>query len=588
MEKKKFNKDTISILVIAVIIVAGLWVIIIHPFLQFHKNEDIFRKSAERYFELNKQYLPQEGNITTVTGMTLYDKKFVGMLTSAYSSGECDLKESWVKVKRDKGEYKYYTYLKCGMISSKTDHKGPTITLKGNENIEIEKGEKFLDPGIKSVRDNTDGDMDIKTVNIKSNVDTSKIGEYEITYSVFDSFENNTTVTRKVNVIQTLDKTVKKDTGDGTYKGLVENNYIRFSGQMFRIVGLTEDGNIKIVSDEDISQVDYKSVDKWLNEYYYNHLTEEAKKYIVDDYKWCSDTVKKSEVDTKVDCKVKKNKKNVGLLGINEYNSSLKEGESYLYTNTINWTSTNESDKKAWTTKDVFIDYDSKYLDYSIAYHFNVRPSVVLKKNTKIISGDGTNGNPYSIGDFKTGKPGTKISKRYSGEYIDYGNVLYRIVEVEDGYTKVVSFSTLVGSNKFGNGDVYNPNQAGNIGYIIENNVGNQTKTNIFVKHAIIVPIYENTSSYTGKKTEKKYSVKFSAPNLYDMYSTGTTAFWYINSSKKRNTKYLCSDNGTVYYDTDEINNMMSDSIKYTGYLKKNVTILSGNGTLESPYKLSS
>ena len=587
MNKSKLNKDRLSVLVIAIILLAGLWVIIIHPFLKFHQNESAFKSAAERYFELNKQFLPQEGNVTTVSGLTLYDKKFIGMLSSAYSSSECDLKESWVKVKRDKGEYKYYTYLKCGLIRSRVDHKGPVITLKGNENLEIERGENFTDPGIKSVRDNTDGDMDTKKVIIKSDVDTSKIGEYKITYSISDSFENKSVVTRVVHVIQCLDQTVKKDTKDGIYKGLVENNYIRFSGQLFRIVGITDDGNVKIVSNEDISQLDYKSVHKWLNEYYYNHLSEESKKYIVDNYKWCSDTASNTEVDRKIDCKVKKNKENVGLLSINEYNSSLKEGESYLYTNTINWTSTNESDKKAWATKNMFLEQESKYLDYSVGYHFNVRPSMVLKKNTKILDGDGTISNPYDIGDFRTGKAGTKINKRYSGEYINYGSVLYRIVEVEDGYTKVVTDKVLNGAYEFGDGDTYNPEKSGNIGYIIENTVGNYTKTGLFTKHTIKVPIYENKSTYIGKKTEKEYNVKFAAPNLYEMYSSGENPFWYMNSSKKSTVKYLCSANGTVYYDIADRIHMMNGGIKYTGYLNKNVSIVSGNGTKDNPYKIS-
>ena len=79
MNKSKLNKDRLSVLVIAIILLAGLWVIIIHPFLKFHQNESAFKSAAERYFELNKQFLPQEGNVTTVSGLTLYDKKFIGI-----------------------------------------------------------------------------------------------------------------------------------------------------------------------------------------------------------------------------------------------------------------------------------------------------------------------------------------------------------------------------------------------------------------------------------------------------------------------------------------------------------------------------
>ncbi len=588
MNKKKINNNTISILVISLVIILGLWVIIIYPLIKFNSNEKILENAGKRYFQINNSFLPQEGETKMIDAITLVDKSYMNSLRTAYNNSECDLKESWVKVRKTSGEYKYYPYLKCGILKSRVDHTGPIINLKGKDVIEIEKDEKFEDPGINNVKDNTDGDLKVDAVNIKSDVDTSKIGEYTITYSAVDSFLNRSEVTRKVIVSQSLNKTVLKDTDNSRiYKGSVENNYIKFSGQIFRIVGLNDDDTVKIVSDEDISQVDYKSLDKWLNDYYYEHIADSSKEYIVENYKWCTDTVKNTQVDSKISCDSKKNKENVGLLAINEYNSSLKEGESYLYTDTINWTSSSETDSKAWTTRNIFFGQDSKYLDYNKTYHFNVRPSIVLKKNIKIIDGDGTVDNPYDIGDFHKGKPGDKLNTRYSGEFIIYGGVLYRIVEIEDDYVKVISVNSITDDTfEYGSGNVYNPNKNDNIGYTIENNISKYTTTKLFVKHSVTVPIYEKNSSYDGKKTEKKYNIKFSAPNLYDMYSSSMNSCWYINSSNTVGTKYVSSENGTVYYDMDDINNINS-MIRFTAYLKKSVEIVSGSGTADNPYKIS-
>ncbi len=60
----------------------------------------------------------------------------------------------------------------------------------------------FTDPGIFNVRDATDGELKIDDVYIKGSVNTNKIGTYEITYTAYDSLENETTVTRTVRVVK--------------------------------------------------------------------------------------------------------------------------------------------------------------------------------------------------------------------------------------------------------------------------------------------------------------------------------------------------------------------------------------------------
>jgi peptidoglycan/xylan/chitin deacetylase (PgdA/CDA1 family) len=68
------------------------------------------------------------------------------------------------------------------------DNIPPTITLKGNKEIYIEVGEKYTDLGC-IVEDNVDGNITNK-VTITGEVNTKKIGTYEITYKVKDSSGN--------------------------------------------------------------------------------------------------------------------------------------------------------------------------------------------------------------------------------------------------------------------------------------------------------------------------------------------------------------------------------------------------------------
>ena len=101
---------------------------------------------------------------------------------------------------------------------------------------------------------------------------------------------------------------------------------------------------------------------------------------------------------------------------------------------------------------------------------------------------------------------------------------------------------------------------------------------------SISVPIYSNRASYKGEVSTKKYKVKLSAPNMYDMFTASNynSSYWLINSSKTQYIKYVVSDNGTVYY--TDLGDDFSAGIKLIGYLNKNCSIKSGDGTLINPY----
>ena len=78
------------------------------------------------------------------------------------------------------------------------DREPPEITLTGGDAISVRPMSKFEDPGAKAV-DDSDGDV---TAQIKSKgiVDTSNDGDYEIKYTVTDSYGNKASAVRTVTV----------------------------------------------------------------------------------------------------------------------------------------------------------------------------------------------------------------------------------------------------------------------------------------------------------------------------------------------------------------------------------------------------
>ena len=79
------------------------------------------------------------------------------------------------------------------------DTTAPVITLNGQPIVTHEGGDVYKDAGATAV-DALDGDV---TVAVTGNVDVNKLGPYEMTYTAKDAEGNQSTTTRRVNVVDT-------------------------------------------------------------------------------------------------------------------------------------------------------------------------------------------------------------------------------------------------------------------------------------------------------------------------------------------------------------------------------------------------
>ena len=91
------------------------------------------------------------------------------------------------------------------------DNEKPMITLNGEKDIILYVNDVYKEPGV-TVIDNYDGDISNKVV-IIGNVDTSKVGEYNLLYSVVDSSGNMSSTSRNVNVINRVVNTFVTNEG---------------------------------------------------------------------------------------------------------------------------------------------------------------------------------------------------------------------------------------------------------------------------------------------------------------------------------------------------------------------------------------
>ena len=83
------------------------------------------------------------------------------------------------------------------------DNTSPVITLLGDSVVTVEVGSNYVDAGA-TASDNVDGDL-TASIDTNSDVDTSTVGTYLVTYNVSDTAGNAATeVIRTVNVVETL------------------------------------------------------------------------------------------------------------------------------------------------------------------------------------------------------------------------------------------------------------------------------------------------------------------------------------------------------------------------------------------------
>lgn len=81
-----------------------------------------------------------------------------------------------------------YPYLAWQTFFTQKDTQNPVITILGDNPATVYVGDAYVDAGA-TATDNVDGDI-TKNIEVKNKVDTSKVGEYLVTYDVMDKQGN--------------------------------------------------------------------------------------------------------------------------------------------------------------------------------------------------------------------------------------------------------------------------------------------------------------------------------------------------------------------------------------------------------------
>ena len=239
-------------------------------------------------------------------------------------------------------------------------------------------------------------------------------------------------------ILQTTPVAMGEDSGlhhdsEGYYfKGNVENNYVAFANQLFRIVRIYEDNKVKIVSENHVAsfpwgnESEYKNsnVENWLDitsvehsGIYYATLPNVKKFFAKGNYQM--DTL----AEDKIISAKEKQKSYITPLSVTDYvlangkNSYLNTEESFFLLGM--------TEKK----ENLYVDVDGSIQSCDSVEGHGIRPVLILKENTTITGGKGTLGDPYVI--FQD----TDTNFVYS--YVKLGDDMWRVFEQKDGILRL-------------------------------------------------------------------------------------------------------------------------------------------------------
>ena len=393
-------------------------------------------------------------------------------------------------------------------------------------------------------------------------------------------------------------------------------NYIWYSGKLWRVVSIDpSDNSVKLVTQWNISAISYDNdssafdgsyMEEWLNDTSVDGFLgnlRNPESFIKMNSKWnanqMSDTSKppsEEEGGTIVEDAI-------GLLNIYEYTMS-GSNSSYL-NNYLNW----------WTLTP-YTAYNINYIDdgniSNIAcreYTYGIRPVINLNPEISIVSGDGSENNPYRLeNDNDTNLEGIKLNSRYSGEYISFGtedNNLYRIVSHEtEGLTKIISAEPLKENGAFKTmlfGDSVYYSSTNTIGNFLN---GEYLTNGDYLTSEQVNMIEDSTTWYLGRiYVGQSYKLaKYTDVNMSNLTSNidvlkigllrygelmveanNSMYYWTLTPSSTANL-YVVRTNGNVHSTNTGTPTI---GIKPAFNLKSNVIITGGNGTLQNPFTIA-
>lgn len=349
------------------------------------------------------------------------------------------------------------------------------------------------------------------------------------------------------------------------YKGKDVNNFVYYSGRLWRIVSIDSE-SIRLITDSNQSimvwgyRMEYRDsyINKWLNEdKFIKSINQDG--FLVEG-EFCN----KSISDGSYVCD-EYSKEKIGLISVEEY---LKAGgnESYLNNNSYFWTINYEDDKMVYyVNKDGFVNNISySNQDY---YSYGVRPVINIANDVKYNYGNGSRNDPYMIDS-----NGSILKEGSVGNYVKYNNYKWRILDILNDEVKLVLEGKILDKE---------------IEYDKVDNYLNQEFVKEFNKDDLLkfdyyVNLYNNSNlyNYNDNDNGSKRNDYVGGLVVGDLFINDSSDYWlYSIQDSKERLGIVVTSMSTLYGDLYSNKNGVRPVICVNGNLK----VSGGNGMINNP-----
>ena len=508
------------------------------------------------------------------------------------------------QINSKKGEIDEAT--KMVLFSSATSYLDNYQTLypKGDGNVYYISLERMMNAGELS-KEYIDGENLTKETIIKVTVED---GGYQ--YSIIQNIDNEIVSGEPVysslgkKTKELLDSSATVEYLEGTYfQGNVTNNYVYFSGFLWRIVAINEDGSIKLVTDEVVSTTKYGKNNgefeksfmyNWLNDYFYTKLSNFD---LIREVEFCDTSTNNVDSDDLCENLIDSLYIKVGLLGLSEFNNSKDaEGNSYLKNGTkFSLTNSYHDDKNLVYV----VGTDGNIVKENVNNLHYVRPVINIDASTIITAGSGTSSSPFILNKnidsvVASDERTIKTINITAGEYISFDNKIYRVIEKDKKELRMILDNFL--------SNTYNYSSGGYARLANDKYIGKELNTSIFngysdnaKKFMIRTYIYQGdylTSSdniyyknSSMSNTNMVTGMNVSLPRVSEILSApikgnDSKSFWTMSMSS---ASYVYKINNTS---TESIFTNSNYYVRPVIAVDSGLIVSSGNGTKASPYVL--
>ena len=384
-----------------------------------------------------------------------------------------------------------------------------------------------------------------------------------------DIKENNSEILKNIN-------------GEYYFNGDIDNNYVLYSGILWRVIKVGENNVVTMISDNILASLAFGEnktyeesyINTWLNKNDNEHsgILEKNLNSMVTYLKQGDLCTDKIDDISNSNCTNISNDYFLTTLSVSDYiNTGAADG--FINTSENFYLSNTTTDNQVW-----YVNNEGKINKSKGNDIYGIKPVIKTKDNLNLVSGDGSKENPYVI----------ESAFGLFGSYVKLGEELWRVIDVTDDKIKLVYNDYLKDGNdyisyKYSNYNAtYDQNKYGTLAYYL-----NKTFLNsLSYKDLIIENEYSN--GYYGKDNDYNYTdslnntinakvalVNISDINInHDIYNYFTMSV----SSKKNNFIYTIQRDGNPY----------SKIISSTSYIVPIITInktdFEGTGIMNDPY----